>query len=275
MPHIPSEIDAVLPAGGRLSGAFAQTAGVEVKALIRFEDRTMLHRTLDTLRATGRIGRIAVIGPEETRAEARAHGADGLLPEGATGPDNIFRGLQWLQGQEHPTRRVLIVTTDMPFLTPEAITTYLDACPAHADICVPISERREFEARFPGCIRTDTPLRDGKFRLGGLFLLEAESLLRVRPHLEQMFAARKSDLQMARLIGLRTAVKFLARRLTVDDIVARASEILRCRGAAVREIAPELAFDIDLPEEYAYACAYAARMAARQQDSPPLKETTR
>jgi len=243
-------VDVVLPAGGRISGEFAQQAGTGIKALIRFEEETILRRTIQALRASECIGRIAVIGPEEVLAEARESGADLALPEGKTGPDNIYRGLD---GLTHVTPHLLIVTGDMPFLTPESVRDFLTLCPAAAEICIPIVERTEFERRYPDLIRTDTPLRDGYFRLGGIFRVESDTLRRVRPHLEQMFAARKNNFQMAQLIGIPFIVRYMFRRLTVDQIVARAGEILQCNGAAVRHVPPELAFDIDLPEELAYA----------------------
>jgi len=175
---------------------------------------------------------------------------------------------------------VLIVTTDAPFLTPEAVAQFLAACPADADICIPLVERRAFESQYPGLVRTDTPLRDGWYRLGSLFLLDPQTLLRVRPHLEGMFAARKSNLQMARLIGLPFLMRYLLHRLSVDDIVARACDLLQCRGVAVRDLPPELAFDIDIHQEYDYACAYAARQNAptlpeRATESLKRKETAR
>jgi GTP:adenosylcobinamide-phosphate guanylyltransferase len=246
--------DVVLPAGGRITGEFAQMAETEIKALIPFDGETILRRTIRALRDSGCIRRIAVIGPEEVQAEARASGADLMLPEGATGPENIFKGLD---GLAQTTPHLLIVTGDMPFLTPEAVRDFLALCPEEGEICIPIVERSTFEVRFPDLIRTDTPLHDGNFRLGGIFRVEAATLRRTRPHLEQMFAARKNNLQMARLIGVPFIVRYLFRRLTVDQIVARAGQILQCRGAAVRPVAPELAFDIDLPEELAYARQFA------------------
>src|SRR5258706_4161042 len=92
-------VDAVLPAGGRISGAFAQTTGVEIKALIALEGQTILRRTIAALRACGRIGRIVVIGPEEALREAREAGADATPEEGASGPENYLRGLELLQPQ--------------------------------------------------------------------------------------------------------------------------------------------------------------------------------
>ncbi|HZT43769.1 MAG TPA: nucleotidyltransferase family protein, partial [Chthonomonadaceae bacterium] len=197
--EIPMErIDAVLPAGGRISGAFAREAGAEIKALIRLEGRTLLRRMIEALRATGRIGRIVVIGPEEALIEAQACGADAAISEGATGPENIYRGLEWLRAQEPaPPSRVLILTTDLPFITPEAIIAFLDSCSPDADIAIPIVTREAFEARFPGTESIYTHLRDGAFTLGCAFLVSLETVLRCRPQVEGAFQARKSQWQMA------------------------------------------------------------------------------
>lgn len=246
--------DVVLPAGGRITGDFAQKAGTGIKALILFDGETILRRTIRALRESECIGRIAVIGPEEALAEARESGADLMLPEGKTGPDNIYRGLD---GLPNVTAHLLIVTGDMPFLTSEAVRDFLALCPTEVEICIPIVERNAFELRYPNLIRTDTPLHDGNFRLGGVFRVEVSTLRRTRLHLEQMFAARKNNFQMAQLIGIPFIVRYLFRRLTIDQIVARAGEILQCGGAAVRHVPPELAFDIDIPEELAYARHFA------------------
>jgi hypothetical protein len=47
--------------------------------------------------------------------------------------------------------------------------------------------------------------------------------------------------------------RFVCRRLTVPHVQQRCEQILGCTGAAVLDCAPELAFDIDLPDEYRYA----------------------
>ena len=95
----PEKFDVILPAGGRITGEFAQQAGVDIKALIDFYGETILRRTIHTLRATDRVGRIVVIGPQPTLNEALKAGANGLIIEGESGPDNILRGLQWLRQQ--------------------------------------------------------------------------------------------------------------------------------------------------------------------------------
>ena len=252
-------IDVVLPAGGRIAGEFARDAGAEVKALIRLNGQTILARALHALRATGCVGHIAVIGPDAVLAEATRNGADAALPEGATGPENIFRGLEWLRAQNGNTAaQALIATTDLPFLTPEVLHAFLNACPSDADIVVPIVTQETFEARFPGSQNEYVRLRDGQFTLGCAFLVNPQTVLYNRPHIERIFQARKSQWQMARLIGVRTTIRFLTRRLAVQHIVERAGAILNCRGAAVMDAPAELAYDIDLPGEYDYACAHIA-----------------
>lgn len=246
-------IDALLPAGGRVSGEFAQKSGAEIKALIRFDGVSILKRTIEAIKGADEIGRIVVVGPPETHVEALECGATAVLNESDSGSANILLGLEWLHAQNDPADRVLVVATDMPFLTSGAVSSFLTSCPADKDICIPVVERTAFERVYPDLIRTDSHLADGWFRLGGLFLMDPSTVLRNRGYLEQVFAARKSNVKMAKLAGIRFILRYVTRRLSTEDIVMRAGEILHCTGAVVKDVTPEIGFDIDLQEEYVYA----------------------
>ncbi len=248
-------VDVILPAGGRISGEFAAEAGVEIKALISLQGATVLERTISVLRATPGVGRVIVIGPAELRAHPAARGAEAVLSETESGPSNIMRGLEWLRGGGGLPARALILTTDLPFLSAPAMGEFLEACDPDADISVPLVRREVFEARFPGFDTTYVRLRDGEWTMGCAFLVNPEALLTNRHHVERVFAARKSQLQMARLLGVSFVWRFLTRRLTMGDVEARCVAILGCCGKALLESPPELAFDIDLPREYRYAMA--------------------
>lgn len=249
------KIDVILPAGGRIGKEFADEVGTEIKALINFGAQTVLDRTLQSLREVSSIGRIAVIGPQELQNHRAVQKADAVLPEGATGPENIFRGIKWLQQQEQSSSasRVLIVTTDLPFISAGAIEGFLNACPREADICVPIISRQDFAASFPGSPNFYVRLRDGHWTLGCAFLLNPTAITSNRAAIEQIFAARKSQFQMARLLGPVFIARFLTRRLATVHIQNRCEQVLGCHGAVVFGCAPELAFDIDLPEDYHHA----------------------
>lgn len=255
------KIEVLLPAGGRLPPELAaeiQTAGglepgEDIKALIRLHGQTLLGRTLTVLRATGRVSRCVVIGGEALHRHPDAQRADALVPQGQTMLENILRGLERLQKDGGTRRHILIVATDQPYLAPEPITRFLDACPPTADICLPIFRAEAFQARFPGSENEYVRLADGRWTMGGVFRLEVDALLRNREHLERITAARKSQMAMVRLFGVGFILKFLTRRLTVPDLEQRCAEILRCRGMAVRDCAPELAYDIDTAAEWRYA----------------------
>ncbi len=250
-----SSFDVLLPAGGRIPEAWAKKAGSEIKTLLTFHDETILHRTIRILRATDGIGRIVVIGPAELQEEARD--ANVLIPEGATGPANIFRGLQWLQENDEANRvldhRVLVMTTDLPFVTSQAIQQFLEACPPETDICVPIVERASFEQRFPAASGFWVPLGGQQWTLACAFLLRVESMVQSRAHIERIFAARKSQLQMARLLGPMFIARLVTKRLTIAHIQNRCESVLGCRGQVIENAAPELAFDIDDEIAYRYA----------------------
>jgi molybdopterin-guanine dinucleotide biosynthesis protein A len=250
-----NSVDAVLPAGGRIAGQFAVEAAAEVKALISLGGRTVLERAICALRGSAYVEHIVVVGPERLCGHPAARGADAVLPELGTGPENILSGLEWLRhaGGGRWPERVLVMTTDLPFVTARVVDDYLEACPMGLDLCVPLVARAEFAARFPGAPAKYVKLRDGECTMGCAFVLNPETLTENWRHVENAYAARKSQWRMARLLGLGFILRFATRRLTVAEIESRCAEMLGCVGGAVWGSSPELAFDIDRLVEYRYA----------------------
>lgn len=247
--------DVIMPAGGRINGAFAAETGVEVKALLPIGETTMLEHTLHELRASHQIGRCVVIGPDILKHHPSIDFADAVIPEGDTGPDNIFRGIDWLKTANNGRHadRVMIVTTDLPFVTSEIIADFIEACPSNADICAPIIKRDEFSSKFPDSPIEYVRLNDGEWTMGCAFLINPVALEANRRHIDDIFAVRKSQLGMVRMLGLSFIARFLTRRLSVPHIQRRCSEIVGCSVCGVMNCAPELAFDIDSQDEYRYA----------------------
>lgn len=252
------KLDVVLPAGGRIDGKFAAEAGLAVKALIDVGGRTVLERTLDALRETGRVRRAVVVGPREIADHPCSKSADAVLPEGGdSGPANIVRGLEWLS-ETSPARadRVLIVTTDLPFLTAGAILTFVDSCPREPDVCAPLVGKKAFEARFPGFRRSRSQyvtLADGHWTMGCGFLVNPEAIRANLDRIEQGFAVRRSPIGMTRLLGIGFLLRLLTRTLSIAHLEARCTDLLGCSVKGVPDSSPELAFDLDYVREYRYA----------------------
>lgn len=248
-------LDVVIPAGGELTEEFARVVGTHAKGLIRFDGRTILETTIEALRLSGKVRRIAIVGSEELRSHTDAGAADILVAEGATGPENIFRGVDALLEEKEPPEQVMICTCDLPFLNEKAVQRFVDACPANKDFCVPLVSEYDFSEAFPQAKATFVPLRDGVYTAGCLYKTNIEALKKALHHIDRLFVNRKSKIGMARVLGMRFVMLLLLKRLTIRDIEDKVMDLLGCSGAAVPNCAAELAYDVDYLEDYHYAVA--------------------
>lgn len=249
--------DVILPAGGTLDDHFARVALTPVKALIRVGDNLLILRALEALRLSGRAGRVVVVGGEDVR-RAIEDRVDAVVPAGPSLPDNILAGLKALLTMENPPERLLIVTTDLPYIDAKVLGEWLDLCPPGADFCGALVDEAAYVDRFPGSSSTWAKLRDGNFTLGGVFLVRTAALRKAMPQIERAVANRKSIRGMAGLLGTGFLLKVMTRRITVAECEAKVEEILGAdvKGVKVSAVpgAPaELAFDIDDISDYEYA----------------------
>jgi GTP:adenosylcobinamide-phosphate guanylyltransferase len=254
--------DAILPAGGKIDGDFAAKVGTTNKALILLDGKTVLGRTLDALNETGLVKSTIVIGPDEVLGSEDGQRATYKLEPGETGPDNIYRGLDLLLKEKDPPQKVLVVTTDLPFLTADVIRTFIEASPPDKDICVPLIRASTFRKRFPGTEATFVKLRDDEWTTGCAYVMDVQALRKAKPHIDRVFENRKSKMGMARLLGPAFVLKWLTKRLTLVDVEAKIMNVLGCSGAAIADSAPELAFDIDYQDDYDFAVKHLAERGA-------------
>ncbi|HEY6326735.1 MAG TPA: nucleotidyltransferase family protein [Candidatus Cybelea sp.] len=242
---------AVITAGGRIDGPFAQAAGTRVKGLAPVRGQTMLARMIASLRSAGAT-RIAVVGGDEVRAACGAH-VDRFVDESVSGSENLLRALRaWPEDGE----TLLYATSDLPYVTPEAIEAFAVRVPSGA-LAVALAEFPDFVRRFP-----DAPpsygitLAGERVVNGGVFLLPEGSTQRIATVAARFFDARKRPWQMANLVSPIVLIRFLLRRVSVADLEAMAVRVLQLPARAVRHSAPELAYDVDTFAEYDYACAH-------------------
>lgn len=257
-------MDVVLPAGGRLTDEMARATGVTVKALLRVDGETLLERTLSLLRQVPGLDRLVVVGPREIAGRPEAALADACLPEGETGPENLLRGLAHLgeqragEGGWGPDDEVLVLATDLPYLRAADFAELLEARSPDAGVTAPIHTRAQFEAEFPDCRIQYVPLRDGYWTLGSVLVMRPAAIMAARPRLESVFAARKSNLAMARVLGPLFVLRFLLRALAVPDLERRCEALLGVKVAAVRGCSPRLAYDIDDMGDWDYLLRHPA-----------------
>jgi len=232
--------------------------GAGTKALVPVAGRPMVAWVLQALRRSGGLRRLVLVGPEELAGVAEEEKIP-LVPAGRTAVESALNGAGALPGAEW----LLLVTADIPMLTPEAVLDFLDRCrETSADLYYPIVTRRESETAYPGVKRTYVSLKEGTFTGGNMALFRADALPKCARRGQKLVALRKSPLALGWQIGPFFILKFLLRRLSLAEAERRFSELLGVRGKAVITPYPEIGVDVDKPTDLELAWRVLSAQAA-------------
>lgn len=248
-------VNAVVLAGGTNSPEMAAMTGVANRALTPLGARTMLDCVTSALDGAESVGDIFVVG--DVPDTPHCHRVDG----GASLLDNLLAGIRAAQDGD---ARILVSTSDIPFLTSEAVQDFLQqahsSAAGRADLCcsyVPLARCRE---RFPEMKRTAIKLREGRFTLGNLMLINPRFLEAHRDIISRAYDARKSAVGVARLLGVGLLARLLLAQsvspslLTVAALEEGVSRLIGGgRVAAIRSEYPEIGTDVDKPDDVAVA----------------------
>ncbi|GAX88672.1 nucleotidyltransferase family protein [Effusibacillus lacus] len=202
------------------------------KAFARIHGKQMVEYVIEALQGVSEIEHIVVINNQKS-----------LL-------DNLREALQQ---PENPDEYILIATCDVPFLTADAVRDFLDRCNCEADFYYPIVGKEDQERRFPEIRRTYVKLKEGSFTGGNLFLVKPSKLIPLLGRVEKILDLRKSPLALSAELGfsfvLRMAFSKLTGMLTIRKVEDRVAELFQINARAVISPYPELANDIDRPED--------------------------
>src|SRR5262249_38668576 len=142
-------------------------------------------------------------------------------------------------------RRILVVSADIPLLTPAAVVDLLERTP-DADVVFPYVGRPDVQRAFParGWIFARTP--EGAFTGSAVGLFRPDVALASWGWVERLLdARRRSVIGLAAMAGPGVLLKYLFGRLRVADVEARLSALLRLQGRGYRSRFPEIAMDVD------------------------------
>jgi len=223
------------------------------KAFVPVGGIPMVARVLQAVRASGEIAHITVVAPLAALEDASLVGADVRRISGERIAGSIKHGLE---GSD-PDGMTLLVTSDAPLISPRNLAEFartLDAI--DADLVYGIAERTAHERTYPGVPHTWARMRDGVYCGSAVFGMRPRVLPGLTRFLEDLAAARKSPLKLARSFGWDVVLRFAVGLLTVRSAEARASTLLGHRVRAV-VVTPDLAFNVDRKTDLALADRYA------------------
>ena len=245
-------VDVVVLAGGRNDAAMEAATGVSNRALTPLGGRTMLDYVVSALRGSSSVQNVFVVG------EVPAGDGYRVVTGGITMLDNLMAGLEAAGAQE----RVLVSTSDIPFLTAESVNDFVGrGIESGADLCCPFVSAALCRDRFPEMKRTAIKLREGHFTLGNLVLVNPSFLKAHQDTIGRAYAARKSPLKMAGLLGYGLLARLILAQtvspslLTVGALEAGVGRLLGggCRAVGLESRFPEIGTDVDKPDDVAIA----------------------
>ena len=245
-PH--SSVNAVVIAGGRIAPEFAEAVGTDSKGLIKILGKPSIEYVVEALRGVALVDRIAIVGPEVYREQPVAGMVDHVIAEGEHITENLIRAIEALGAE----KEVLMLTSDMPLVTLEALDDFLARCPADAEACYPVTRRRPTVRLFPNRVFVYLPLQEGWITHTCLLLFRPQLLLDNRAFIERFVARRRSLWSAAFTVGVGFLLRFLLSwqipllRYSMADISRRMGKITGAKNLVGMIIEyPEIALDID------------------------------
>ena len=179
-------MNAVITAGGQISGGYAKLAQTNLKALVPIRGATMLAHAIDAARGAG-AKRVAVVGNDEVKAAVGTL-VDKMIPDAGTGSGNVLAALDaWGEEQD----RLLYLTCDMPYISALALTSFIAKVPS-STLSMALCEEADFFHRFPDAPNFGITLNGEVVVNGGAFLIPAGAGPEIRTFATRLFEARKA-----------------------------------------------------------------------------------
>ncbi|HOA40059.1 MAG TPA: nucleotidyltransferase family protein [Halanaerobiales bacterium] len=241
-------LDVIILAGAPNNGPLKKISGTEHEALIKIDQIPMVEYVLKAVNQAEYTGRVVVVGPKKEMEEAIQEKADLFVEAAYTLEDNILRGISAL---EKRSDYLLIMTSDIPLITAEAIDKYVEAClqDGKADLYYPIIPKERNLEKFPTSRRTYFQLAEGIFTGGNMVIVKPDIFTGNRDLLEKVIAWRKKPWKLSRLLGIKFIFRFVTGNLSIVEIEDKVAKITGYKGHFMITEDAEIGFDVDKPSD--------------------------
>ena len=244
-------MDTVVTAGG-IPGVdeplYSYTQG-QPKALLELAGKPMAQWVLDALSGAAQIGRVVVVGLDEsngltcTKPVAYCPNQGGML-------ENILFGIQKIMSLDPSAQHVLLVSSDIPGIKPEMVDWVVtNAMQTDDDLYYHLITKADMEKRYPASNRTYVKLKDAMICGGDMNIVATRTVNKNLDKWKKLIAARKNPLKQASMLGLDTLVLVALRAITVEGAVKQFTRRLGMTGRAVMCPYAEVGMDVDKPHQ--------------------------
>lgn len=254
------QYDAIILAGGESSSELRKIAPYDNEALIIIGNYPMICYVYKALRSSAYIRNIVISGPKEALKNIFSREESiYFAPAGSNAVESFKNAVDVLKNEGNITEKILILPTDIPFITTEAIDDFLRRSEATgADFCYPVTEKKVNEAKFPGVRRTYVSLKEGVFTGGNLFMLRVSIIDQILDMAGKLVDRRKNPVAMAKLFGFGLIFSYFTGRLSIDAAEKRFNQVIGINAKAIISPYAEVGVDVDKPSDLELAQKYLA-----------------
>lgn len=240
-------MNAIILAGAPNKGQLRQISPAQYEAEIEIAGRPMLDYVVLALERVQSIKRIVIVGYESMLSNNKLDGKRLIFVK--PGP-SVINSLEHGFSVLTPGEPVLILTSDIPLITKEALEDFLDRCQGQAgEIFYSFVPKMINDQKYPGVQRTYVRLKEGTFTGGNLVLLSPEIIGEKLTTLTKAVALRKKPLKLCRMLGWGYLFKLLLGILTIKEIEDRVAEVLGVKVVGIVSPYPEVGIDVDKPSD--------------------------
>jgi GTP:adenosylcobinamide-phosphate guanylyltransferase len=246
-------LTAVVLAGGLNDAAMKAATGVDNRAMVELmPQKTMLDLVVEALAGAAMIGDIIVVGNVPSSPNYIQE------PAQPTFLQNLVKGVGSVRTANTP---VLVVTSDIPFITPAAIDDFVNkALSTGADFCYPIISMSNYREHYANLKRTTLKIAEGEFTGGNIMLVNPDYILQHQTTIFAAYAARKDVLKLGMMLGWSLVTRIVLSRIWHNalDLTTLEKGVSRLLGHEAKAKAiitdyASLGTDIDKPEDVSEA----------------------
>jgi GTP:adenosylcobinamide-phosphate guanylyltransferase len=226
------------------------------KALYQIQGKMMVEYVIEAARGVPDIGKIILVGNKSELEGPLSSKVDAIIDSCGSVTENILLGINYFGSKDY----VLICSSDIPFITPEALEDFINCSRATgADFCYPVVEKNENDKKFPDMERTYVKTKEGFFTGGNIFYINPEVVKRCLVIADKLIGARKNPFKMAKIVSMGLLINLALGNLSIKKVEKRFSKILGIKARAVISAYPEIGNDVDKPADVVAAIAHLAR----------------
>lgn len=219
------------------------------KSQIPLLGKPMVQWVIDALSNSKKIDELLIVGLNKD-TQIKSLLPTQYLPDQGSLFENIIYGSDFIRGLEQKDQTFLLVSGDIPGLTPEMIDWLIDHVDSeNYELYYSVIPRDIMEKTFPGSKRSFIKFKDIQVCGGDINVINTRLMNKAGKLWEKLTDARKSAKKQASLIGLDTLFLLALRLITLDQTAERICKKLHIVGKALPVPFAEMGMDVDKPHQ--------------------------